>query len=213
MLHIVNIVLLHLDKYLNMIIQAFGMGTYLMIFLILFCETGFVITPFLPGDSLIFTAGTVCALGSLNVAVLFFIIALAAIAGDSANYAIGKYFGSEMLAKNSKFVRKEHIAKAREFYRKYGGFTIIIARFVPFIRNIAPFLAGMASMEYKKFSSYNVIGGTLWSALFLAAGYFLGSLIIVKNNMSVVIYGIILVSVLPAVIGFAQQKLKKCSTG
>jgi membrane-associated protein len=211
MMHIVNIVL-HLDKYLNMIIQTFGLGTYLMIFLILFCETGFVITPFLPGDSLIFTAGTICALGSLNVTVLFFVIALAAIAGDSANYAIGKYFGSEMLnKKNNKYIRKEHVAKAQDFYSKYGGLTIIIARFVPFIRNIAPFLAGIARMEYKKFSSYNVVGGTLWSALFLAAGYFLGSLLIVKNNMPVVIYGIIFVSVIPAVIGFVQQKLKKCS--
>jgi membrane-associated protein len=208
---IVNI-LLHLDKYLNMIVQSFGLETYLILFLILFCETGLVITPFLPGDSLIFTAGMISALGSLNIILLFLVIVLAVIAGDFVNYALGKSFGLRLLSKdNQKYIRKEHIMKTQGFYDKYGGITILVARFIPIIRTIAPFLAGIGRMEYPKFISYNVIGGVAWTSLFLFGGYYFGTLLVVKNNFSVVLYGIIFISVIPVVIGFVQQKIKKCS--
>jgi membrane-associated protein len=205
-------ILLHLDKYLNMIVQSFGLETYLILFLILFCETGLVITPFLPGDSLIFTAGMISALGSLNIILLFLVIVLAVIAGDFVNYALGKSFGLRLLSKdNQKDIRKEHIMKTQGFYDKYGGITILVARFIPIIRTIAPFLAGIGRMEYPKFISYNVIGGVAWTSLFLFGGYYFGTLLVVKNNFSVVLYGIIFISVIPVVIGFVQQKIKKCS--
>lgn len=205
-------ILLHLDKYLNMIVQSFGLETYLILFLILFCETGLVITPFLPGDSLIFTAGMISALGSLNIILLFLVIVLAVIAGDFVNYALGKSFGLRLLSKdNQKYIRKEHIMKTQGFYDKYGGITILVARFIPIIRTIAPFLAGIGRMEYPKFISYNVIGGVAWTSLFLFGGYYFGTLLVVKNNFSVVLYGIIFISVIPVVIGFVQQKIKKCS--
>ncbi len=208
MINIVNI-LLHLDKYLNMIVQTFGVGTYLVLFMILFCETGLVVMPFLPGDSLLFMVGALSASGFLNIISLFFIFALAAIAGDFTNYAIGKAFGLQMLnAKNQKLIRKEHIIKTQCFYDRYGAMAILMARFLPIIRTIAPFLAGIGKMKYQKFISYNIIGGVLWTGLLLLGGYFFGTLPVVKNNLSIILYGIIFVSIIPAVTALAQQKIK-----
>lgn len=208
MINIINI-LLHLDKYLNMIVQTFGVGTYLVLFLILFCETGLVVMPFLPGDSLLFMVGALSASGSLNIISLFFIIALAAIAGDFTNYAIGKAFGLQMLnAKTEKLIRKEHIIKTQCFYDRYGAMAILMARFLPIIRTIAPFLAGVGKMKYQKFISYNIIGGVLWTGSFLLGGYFFGTLPVVKNNLSIILYGIIFASIIPAATALAQQKIK-----
>jgi membrane-associated protein len=205
-MNILNIVL-HLDKYLNMGIQIFGLGTYFLLFLILFCETGLVITPFLPGDSLISTAGALSALGSLNIVVLFFIFASAAIAGDSANYFFGKSIGLKIVNKeNVKFIKREYLEKTQDFYDKYGGITILLARFIPIVRTFAPFVAGIGKMKYLKFFSYNVIGAVLWTGLFLFGGYFFGNLLVVKNNFSLVIFAIIFISILPAAIGFVKQR-------
>ncbi len=198
---------LHIDKHIGWIIQNFGAGVYLILFLVIFCETGLVFTPFLPGDSLLFVAGTFAALGSMNLILLFLVVAAAAILGDTANYWIGHYFGEKVLLK-TRFVKKEYLAKTKEFYRKHGGKTIILARFIPIIRTFAPFVAGIGRMSYLKFISYNIIGGLLWVTLFVFAGYFFGSLPIVKDNLAVVIFAIIFLSFLPPVIEYLKEKRK-----
>lgn len=200
-------IILHVDKYLNLVIQSFGLGTYIILFLVLFCETGLVITPFLPGDSLIFTAGALAALGSLDPASLFFTLAAAAIVGDSANYSIGRSLGYRIIKSDKvKLIKREHIFRAQDFYDRYGGITIFLARFIPIIRTFAPFVAGIGEMRYAKFLSYNIFGGLVWTSLFLLGGYFFGNLPAVKQNFSLIIFAIIFISVLPAVIGFVQQK-------
>jgi membrane-associated protein len=200
---------LHLDKHLNEIILNYGAFTYLILFLIIFCETGLVITPFLPGDSLLFAAGTFAARGSLDVSLLFFILCAAAVLGDSVNYMLGKYIGPKVFeGEKIKFLKKEHLDRTHAFYEKHGGVTIIIARFIPIIRTFAPFVAGIGSMTYFKFISYNIIGGIAWVALFVFGGYFFGNLPFVKNNFSIVIIAIIIISVMPGVIEFLRHRKK-----
>lgn len=192
--------LLHLDRYLGQIIQSYGTWTYLLLFFVIFMETGFVITPFLPGDSLIFAAGAFAGLGYLNVGILFAVLAVAAIAGDTANYWIGHYIGPRAFSGTVPFLKKEYLDRTHAFYEKHGGKTIIFARFIPIIRTFAPFVAGVGAMTYGKFIAYNVIGGLAWVALFSFGGYFFGNLDIVQKNFTFVILAIIFISVLPAIV-------------
>jgi membrane-associated protein len=193
--------ILHLDRYLGQIIQAYHTWTYLFMFFIIFMETGFVITPFLPGDSLLFAAGTLAGLGQyLHLGVLYVIFSAAAIAGDTANYWIGHYIGPRAFSGNIRFLKKEYLDRTHAFYEKYGGKTIIIARFIPIIRTFAPFVAGIGAMTYPKFIAYNVIGGLAWVALFVFGGYFFGKLPLIQQNFSFVLLAIIFISVLPAII-------------
>jgi membrane-associated protein len=187
---------IHLDKYLPDLVASYGSLIYAILFVIIFCETGLVITPFLPGDSLLFITGTVAGIGGLNIGILLISIYVAAILGDTVNYFIGKFTGQKIIDMHLPMIRQEHLDKTHEYFTKYGPLTIIIARFAPFIRTFAPFLAGMGAMEYKKFLSYNVIGGVLWVTTFLLAGYFLGTIPFVKENMSLVALAIILISFL-----------------
>jgi len=198
---------IHIDVHLSAIIQAYGTWTYLILFLIIFCETGLVVTPLLPGDSLLFAAGTFAAKGDLDVMWLFILLSIAAVLGDTANYWIGDYIGPRVFHKeNVRFLNKEYLDRTHRFYEKYGGKTIIIARFVPIIRTFAPFVAGIGSMTYLRFISYNVIGGIAWIAAFVFAGYFFGNIPIVKQNFTIVISAIIVISILPGVIEFIRQR-------
>ncbi len=201
-------VMLHLDKYLNLAIQNYGTLTYLILFLIVFCETGFVFTPFLPGDSLIFAAGTFAALGSLNLGLLCLVLSLAAILGDTLNYTIGKFIGKGLFTKKrSNFIKKEHLEKTQQFYETHGGKTIIIARFMPIIRTFAPFVAGIGEMNYLRFIAYNIVGGLSWVILLSTLGYQFGNVPIVKENFTIVIFAIIFISILPGIITILNQKL------
>ena len=199
---------LHIDKNLATVIQNYGLGTYLILFLIIFCETGLVITPFLPGDSLLFAAGAFASIGSLNITILLLLLGFAAVIGDTINYFIGSYIGEKAFKEKSRFLKKEYLDKTKTFYEKYGPKTIIIARFIPIIRTFAPFVAGMGKMKYKKFIVYNLIGGILWVFLFLLAGYFFGNISFVKNNFSLVIIAIIAISILPAVYEYINHRLR-----
>ena len=197
----------HIDRYIDPIIRDFGIWAYLVFFGIIFAETGLVITPFLPGDSFLFILGTFAALDTLNVTWLLVTLSAAAVLGDSANYAIGKYLGSKILAKqNSRFIKKEYIERTHNFYEKYGAKTIVLARFVPIVRTFAPFVAGVGKMSYLKFFTYNVIGGVLWILIFTLGGYFFGNIKIIKENFSITILVIILISLLPAIIEFIRHK-------
>ncbi len=187
---------LHIDKYLPGIIASYGFWTYLILFAIIFCETGLVVLPYLPGDSLLFVAGTLAGAGYLNIEILIVVLLAAAILGDTVNYWIGHTAGMKVFEKKYSFVRKDHLDKTREYFAKYGGITIVIARFVPFIRTFAPFLAGVGNMRYRWFLSYNIIGGALWILAFTLAGYFFGGLPVVQENFSLIVYMIIGVSFL-----------------
>ena len=200
-------VLLHLDKYLGGVIQDYGAWTYLILFLIIFCETGLVVTPILPGDSLLFAIGVFCGLGDLDLFKTLALLSVAAVLGDTVNYAVGNYIGPKVFHyENSRIFRKEYLQKTHAFYEKYGGKTIIIARFVPIVRTFAPFVAGVGAMTYGKFLSYNVIGGLLWVFSITLAGYFFGSIPVVKNNFTTVILAIIFISILPGVIEYVRHK-------
>jgi len=200
---------LHLDKHLNEIIQTYGVWTYLLLFIVIFIETGLVVTPFLPGDSLLFAAGTFAALGSLNIGLLFVLLSGAAIAGDTVNYWIGHFVGPKVFSKEDvRFLNKEYLDRTHRFYEKHGGKTIILARFIPIIRTFAPFVAGIGRMTYWRFISYNVIGGLLWPAIFLFGGYYFGNIPVVKRNFTLVILAIILISVLPMVIEFVNHRFR-----
>jgi len=188
---------LHLDEHLANIINQYGVWTYAILFLIIFMETGFVVTPFLPGDSLLFAAGTFAALGSLNVWFLIALLIVAAIGGDTVNYWIGHYLGDR--AYNIKWIKKEYLDRTHAFFQKHGGKTIFLARFVPIVRTFAPFVAGMGKMSYSYFFSYNVFGGIVWVLLFTLLGFFFGNLDFVKKNFELVIIAIIVISVVPAV--------------
>lgn len=197
---------LHLDKHLNDLIVIYGMWSYAVLFLIIFAETGLVFTPFLPGDSLLFAAGALAATGAFNLPLLFVLLVVAAILGDTVNYWVGDYFGLKLFKKeNARFLKKEYLDRTHKFYEKHGGKTIIIARFVPIVRTFAPFVAGVGSMTYFKFISYNVIGGIVWVAIFVFGGYFFGNLPFVKSNFSVVIIAIILISILPGVVEYFRN--------
>ena len=201
--------ILHLDQYLSQIIQNYGVWTYLFLFLILFMETGFVIMPFLPGDSLLFAAGTFAALGSLNVWLLWLIVFVAAVLGDTVNYWIGNKIGPRAFEQDIRFLKREHLEKTQHFYDKHGGKMIILARFVPVIRTFAPFVAGVGTMKYSRFLTYNVVGAFLWTSLFIILGYFFGNIPFVKNNFELAILGIILISVVPMAIEYARSKAHK----
>ena len=205
MLYIIDLIL-HMDKYLGQIIQEYGTWTYLILFMVIFMETGFVVTPFLPGDSLLFAAGTFAGMGYLNIGILFALMAIAAIAGDTVNYWIGHKVGPRAFSGNVRYLKKEYLDRTHAFYEKHGGKTIIIARFIPIIRTFAPFVAGVGAMTYGRFISFNVIGGLAWVALFTLGGYFFGNLPFVQDNFSIVIIAIILISVMPAVIEFLRSR-------
>ncbi len=190
-------IFLHLDRYLASIITQYGTWTYAMLFFVIFMETGFVVTPFLPGDSLLFAAGTFAALGSLNVWLLLILLMIAAVGGDTVNYWIGHFLGDR--AYNVKWIKREYLDRTHAFFEKHGGKTIFLARFVPIVRTFAPFVAGMGRMSYGYFFSYNVFGGISWVALFTLAGYFFGNIPFVKNNFEIVIIAIILISILPMI--------------
>jgi len=182
---------IHFDKYLPGLIETYGFWTYLILFLIIFCETGLVVMPYLPGDSLLFIAGALAGTGYLNIEILIVALILAAVLGDTVNYWIGHIIGMKVLEKKFSLVRREHLEKTQEYFNRYGGLTIVIARFVPFIRTFAPFLAGVGKMRYRWFISYNIIGGALWVLGFVLAGYFFGSIPIVQQNFNYIIYAII----------------------
>jgi membrane-associated protein len=208
MMHFVDM-FLHLDKYLNQIIDMFGIWTYLVLFLIIFCETGLVVTPFLPGDSLIFMVGALAATGAFNIVGVGVLLVVAAILGDSVNYEIGRLIGPKVFAKDMRFLKREYLLKTQAFYEKHGGLTIIIARFMPIIRTFAPFVAGVATMRYSKFISYNIVGGTFWVLLFLLTGYYFGNIPFVRHNFSLVAIAIVFISILPGIIGFINMKMKQ----
>jgi len=200
---------LHLDKHLSVVIQNYGSLTYAMLFAIIFMETGLVVTPFLPGDSLLFAAGTFAspALGSaLHIGWLFVLLAAAAILGDTVNYWIGHSIGPRAFSGNVRFLKKEYLDRTHHFFERHGGKTIILARFVPIVRTFAPFVAGVGEMTYGRFLSYNMIGGLLWVSLFTFGGYFFGNLPFVKNNFSIVVIAIILISVMPAVVEVIRDR-------
>jgi len=202
---------LHMDVHLNEIISNYGAWTYGILAGVVFMETGFVVTPFLPGDSLLFAAGTFVALGSLNPFLLFGLLSTAAILGDTVNYHIGQYIGERAFSGEIKFLKQEYLEKTQEFYDKHGGKAIILARFVPIIRTFAPFVAGVGTMKYRKFISYNVIGGIVWVAIFISMGYFFGNIPFVKENFEFVIFGIIAISFIPPIYEFlkARKELKE----
>ena len=201
---------LHIDQHLIELTQTYGLWIYAILFLIVFCETGLVVTPFLPGDSLLFAAGAVAALGGMNVHMAAALLLAAAVIGDAANFAIGKYFGEKLFAKpDSRVFKREYLDKTHAFYEKYGGKTIILARFVPIVRTFAPFVAGMGDMHYGRFIRYNIIGALMWVGLLTYAGYFFGELPAVKNNFGLVVIGIIAVSVLPMAVEIAKAKWGK----
>jgi len=200
-------ILLNLDKHLDLIIRNYGIWTYAIFFLIIFSETGFVVTPFLPGDSLLFAIGTFAALGSLDVRWSVVLLSLAAIAGDTVNYWIGNFTGPKVFKQEkSRFLNKEYLYRTHRFYEKYGGETIILARFIPIIRTFAPFVAGIGSMTYSRFIIYNIVGGIAWVVIFVFGGYFFGNIPFVKNNFSLVIFAIIFLSILPGIIEFIRQR-------
>lgn len=202
-------IFLHLDKNLAIVISQYGVATYGLLFLIIFMETGFVVTPFLPGDSLIFAAACLSATSSLNIWVIYLLLMFAAILGDTVNYWIGHFIGPKVFESEHKFIRKEYLIRTQKFYDKYGGQAITIGRFVPIVRTFVPFVAGVAKMSYKFFIIYNILGGILWVSLFTWTGYFFGNLPFAKSNFHYVVLVIILISVTPIVYEFVKSKIRK----
>ncbi len=202
--------LLHFDVHLINFVDAYGAWTYGILFLIIFLETGLVITPFLPGDSLLFAAGAIAAQGSLEVGWLFLLLCLAAIGGDNTNYWIGHYVGPAVFKQErSRFFKRSYLEKTHRFYEKYGNIAVILARFIPIVRTFTPFVAGIGQMTYRRFLIYDVIGGIVWISLFTFGGYFFGNIPFVQRNFSLVVVVIILLSVLPPVIEAIRHRLKK----
>ena len=199
--------LLALDETLAQFALAYGPWLYVLLFVVIFAETGLVVFPFLPGDSLLFVAGTVVAVAGLNVHFLVLALALAAILGDSVNYAIGRTIGPKVYSRpDSRWIRQEHLRRTQDFYDRYGGVTIVIGRFVPIVRTFAPFLAGVAQMAYPRFLSYNIVGGVLWIASLVYAGYLFGNIPWVKGNLSFIVIGIVVVSLIPAIVTFVHDR-------
>lgn len=199
-------IFLHIDEHLNIIITNYGAWTYGLLFLIIFMETGFVVTPFLPGDSLLFAAGTFAALGSLKVLFLFVLLFVAAVLGDTVNYWIGHKVGAPAFEKDFRFLKKEHLERTQAFYEKHGGKTIVLARFVPIVRTFAPFVAGVGAMPYGRFIFYNIFGALIWTGLFIFLGYYFGNIPIVRHNFEIVIPAIILISILPMVAEYVRGR-------
>jgi membrane-associated protein len=197
---------LHLDQHLAEVLRDYGTWTYLILFGIIFCETGFVVTPFLPGDSLLFAAGSFAAVGALDPHLLFVLLSAAGILGDTVNYWVGAYVGPRAFSGEIRFLKKEYLDRTHRFYEKYGGKTIIIARFVPIVRTFAPFVAGIGAMSYGRFILYNVAGAIAWVGLFVYGGYFFGNIEFVKRNFSLVILAIIVISVMPMVVEFIRAR-------
>jgi len=203
-------VILHLDQHLLVLVQNYGAWIYGILFIILFCETGLVVTPFLPGDSLLFVAGAIAGAGSMNVHLLVVLLLAAAVLGDSMNYAIGHYIGPKVFRfDDSWFFKKAYVERTHRFFERHGGKTIVLARFVPIIRTYAPFVAGIGAMDYRRFLLFNVAGAVLWVASLTYAGYFFGNLPAVKNNLSLVILGIIVLSISPGIVELLRHKLKR----
>jgi membrane-associated protein len=203
---------MHLDVHLNSLIVTYQLWTYLILFVVIFCETGLVITPFLPGDSLLFATGALAAsfASPLRVGWLFLVLGAAAVLGDTVNYWIGHAIGPKIFKQQKiRFLKKEHLERTHQFYEKYGGITIVLARFIPIIRTFAPFVAGIGRMSYWRFIVYNFCGGIAWVAIFVFGGYFFGNLPMVKRNFTVVILAIIFISVLPGLIEYLRQRQKK----
>jgi len=201
-------IFLHLDKHLSIYMNEYGMFIYLVLFVIIFCETGLVVTPFLPGDSLVFATGALAAAGSLKAAPIYIILCVAAVAGDSVNYSIGHFLRDKVTAReNIRFIKREYLDRTDGFFKKHGGKTIIIARFIPIIRTFAPFVAGVGTMPYRRFILFNAIGGVFWVSIALFAGYFFGNIPVVKNNFGVVILGIVAVSLIPIAVTFIKSKM------
>ena len=201
--------ILHLDVYLAALIQSYGNLVYPLLFLIVFLETGFVLTPFLPGDSLLFISGTFAAIGALNVYLLFSLLSIAAILGDTLNYWIGRHLGEKVL---SKFIKREHIERTKLFFHNHGKKTIVLARFIPIIRTFAPFVAGIGKMNYFTFLIYNVVGGIFWVAIFVFSGFYFGNIPLVKNNLTVIILIIIILSFIPAILEYIKHRRKTLKT-
>ncbi len=201
--------ILHLDVHLGQIITAYGSLTYALLFLIIFVETGLVVTPFLPGDSLLFAVGAFAALGSLNIFMLLILLMVAAILGDTVNYWVGHFFGEKLVANPKVPIKKEHIERTQKFFDKHGGKTIILARFVPIVRTFAPFVAGIGKMNYGKFISFNIIGGIGWVLLVTLSGFFFGNIPVVRDNFSTVIIAIVLISIAPMIIQGLISKFQK----
>jgi len=200
-------IVLHLDKYLQVLIQNYGVWIYLILFLIIFCETGLVVTPFLPGDSLLFVAGTLAATGNMEVHTLFLILVAASFLGDNTNYWIGRFFGPRMFSREgSLLLNPKHLERTQGFYDRHGGKTIVIARFVPIVRTFAPFVAGIGRMMYPRFLAFAFAGAIFWIGSLVYAGYFFGNIPWVKNNLSLVIIGIVIVSILPGIVEFLRRK-------
>lgn len=199
--------ILHVDRYIGDFIRDYGIFTYGILFFVIFLETGFVVTPFLPGDSLLFVSGAFASQDALNVWVLFVLMSVAAILGDSVNYWIGNYFGERFFVKRN-LIKREYLEKTNRFYEKHGGKTIIYARFVPIVRTFAPFVAGVGKMKYSKFLSFNIVGGILWTGIFIFGGYYFGNVPLVKEHLTEVIFIIIFLSILPPVIEVIRQKIR-----
>ena len=195
----------HADVQLAALIQSYGNVVYALLSGVIFMETGFVLTPFLPRDSLLFISGTFAAAGVLNVYLLFLFLSLAAILGDTVNYWIGHYFGERVFAK---FVKQEHLERTKLFFDRYGKKTILLARFIPIIRTFAPFVAGVGKMQYRTFLSYNIVGGVVWVALFLFAGFFFGAIPFVKDNLTTIVFSIIIISFIPVVLEYVKRRKK-----
>jgi len=204
---------LHLDRHLDVVIRDYGTWTYLILWVIIFCETGLVVTPFLPGDSLLFAAGAFAKKGSLDPHVLFLILSVAAILGDTVNYWIGAWIGPRAFSGEVRFLKKEYLDRTHRFYEKYGGKTIILARFVPIVRTFAPFVAGIGAMSYGRFIVYNVVGGMAWVALFVYGGYLFASHPLVERNFPLVIVAIVLISVMPMVVEYLRSRRQSAKSG
>ena len=201
-------IFLHLDTHLSLYMNEYGIYIYLILFIIVFCETGLVILPFLPGDSLIFATGALAAIGSIKLLPIYLIFCIAAIVGDTVNYSIGHFLREKVSAReNIRFLKKEYLDQTTAYFERHGSATIILARFVPIIRTFAPFIAGVGSMPYRKFISFNAIGGILWVTIALFAGYFFGNIPLIKDNFSIVVLGIVVISVLPLVFTFIKSKM------
>ena len=202
-------IVLHLDRHLTWLIDNYGVWIYLILFVIIFCETGLVVTPFLPGDSLLFVTGTIAAVGGMDVHLVVALLILAAVLGDSVNYAVGNYLGPRVFRQeSSRWLNRAYLDRAHEFYARHGGKTIIIARFVPIVSTYAPFVAGIGAMNYSHFLAYNVSGAVLWVASLCYAGYFLGNIPLVKDNFTLVIFAIIGISLLPLAFEYLRHKLR-----